>query len=329
VDDDRITELIDRADLDELVRAVDALCVSRSWEQLLGLRDRCRAAGRETGRQLWPIASLAEYRLALDAPGRWAATVVTESTGRFVLGPLTEVAASTHRWDELSPHLASGPAAAYVAHERVLRGEDLRDAPDVDTAVLELPLMIQPWEPVYALATYHHDRIETPAPDLPALVRVDLPDGDGVERVDDPEVTEAFRDLVAPWTASSNGRCDVVCVTGDHRRALTALGQTSARVGPLAPSQGLAMLAWAGASGGAFGSRRGGAAGRWEAWWLLASLTDRRDALDDIDALGHAAALLQWWAWDAEEPVTGWSLRLAIHDPIDDIAWAVVATDTA
>jgi len=244
VDDDRITELIDRADLDELVRAVDALCVSRSWEQLLGLRDRCRAAGRETGRQLWPIASLAEYRLALDAPGRWAATVVTESTGRFVLGPLTEVAASTHRWDELSPHLSSGPAAAYVAHERVLRGEDLRDAPDVDQAVLELPLMIQPWEPVYALATYHHDRIETPAPDLPALVRVDLPDGDGVERVDDPEVTEAFRDLVAPWTASSNGRCDVVCVTGDHRRALTALGQTSARVGPLAPSQGLAMLAW-------------------------------------------------------------------------------------
>ena len=89
------------------------------------------------------------------------------------------------------------------------------------------------------------------------------------------------------------------------------------------------MLAWAGASGGAFGNRRGGAAGRWEAWWLLASLTDRRDALDDVDALGQAAASLQWWAWDANEPVTGWSLRLAIHDPADDIAWAVAATDTA
>ena len=46
--------------------------------------------------------------------------------GRFALGPLSEVAASTHTWAELAPHAPPGPLAAVTAHERVVRGEDLR-----------------------------------------------------------------------------------------------------------------------------------------------------------------------------------------------------------
>ena len=47
-------------------------------------------------------------RRARPAPGRWAATVLGGG-GPFSLGPLTEVAASTHSWDELAPHLPGHP----------------------------------------------------------------------------------------------------------------------------------------------------------------------------------------------------------------------------
>ena len=47
----------------------------------------------------------------------------TGCPGRFTIGPLTEVAAQHHTWADLSPVLDRGPRAAFVAHERVLRGE--------------------------------------------------------------------------------------------------------------------------------------------------------------------------------------------------------------
>jgi hypothetical protein len=324
-----LDEIVRRADLDELVRAVDAVCDRHAWDELLALRNRCRAAAAESARPLWPIASLAEYRLALDAPGPWSAGVVNESTGRFVLGPLTEVAASTHTWAELTPHLDATPSAAYVAHERVVRGEDLRDHAGIDAAVLELPLVLQGWEPRYCTATYHHDRVETPAPTLAAPLRtVDLPDR--IERLDDPDAAAAFRNVVAPWVHSSNGRCDIACAAGDQRAAIAALGLRQARTAEIDASDGLAWLAWAGASGGAFGNRRGMAAGRWEAWWLLTELTGLRDEpAVDPDQVGDAATSLRWWAWDAAEPATGWTLRLAIHDPVENMSWAVSASDTA
>ena len=38
---------------------------------------------------------------------------------------------------------------------------------------------------------------------------------------------------------------------------------------------------------------------------------------------------LRWYWWDAGEPDTGWTLRLAVEDPLDGLAWAVSATDAA
>src|SRR5262249_38730535 len=75
--------------------------------------------------QLWPVAAHAEYRLALESPGRWAATMLVEGAGRFAPGPLPEVAASTHEWADLAPHAPYGPPSVLAAHERVVRGEDL------------------------------------------------------------------------------------------------------------------------------------------------------------------------------------------------------------
>jgi len=77
---DANAELVAEGDLDNLVRHVDRLCRAEAWEDLEDLRHRCRAA-LERGHQLWPIASLAEYRLALLAPPRWAAGVLADGAG--------------------------------------------------------------------------------------------------------------------------------------------------------------------------------------------------------------------------------------------------------
>jgi hypothetical protein len=323
--DDLLDELVHSADLDGLVRMIDDRCSARDWAGLLRVRDRSRHAVA-TGRQLWPAATLAEYRLALLATPEFVAAVLDESdglSGRFTIGPLTEVAAQHHTWDELHPVLHLGPRAAFVAHERALRGDRI-DAPDLP-AVLDLPLELQRWEPDYPLATYTDAGAEFPMPDLPeAWVEVTpVPS----EMLDD-DVDLAVRQLVEPWLTGSNGHADVACVEGGVAEALGALGLRRARVAHLDASTALAWLAWAGASGGAHGRRRGAASGRFGAWWTLAALGD---LIDDWplppDELGALADNLRWYRWDAHEPPMGWNLQLAVVDPTEDVAWAILARD--
>jgi hypothetical protein len=320
-------ELVERGDLDELTRHVDRLCAARDWDALVDLRDRCRRA-LERGKQLWPAAAHAEYRLALEAPAPWAGAVVVPGAGRFALGPLTEVAAFAHSWAELAPHVPPGPLAALTAHERVVRGEDLTADERIDPRVLELPLALQPWEPAYPLATYEAEQSHFPDVPPPALEPVELP-SEFVE-VDDPEACRALVELVTAWTTESDGRAEVVAVAGDACAALGALGRDRARLADVAPDHALAAMAWAAASGGAHGRRRGMAPGRFGAWWAVVGLAGR---LDDwpIEAgeLGEVAASLRWYRWDAGAPDAGWSLRLAVEDPARGRAWALSAVDPA
>jgi hypothetical protein len=329
--DDVLAGLVHRADLDGLVRLVDDCCAARDWGRLRRLRDEARYAVG-TGRQLWPAATLAEYRLALLAPAPWAAGVLDEGSGRFTIGPLTEVVAQHHTWAELAPLLEPGPRAAIVAHERALRGERIDRAsvaslPDV----LELPYALAPWEPPYQLATYSDEGVESPSPARPGLfVDVDLP-ARSPDRFDDDDAVElAVRQLVEAWTATSNGRADVVAVEGTAADAVRVLGVHEARWAPIDPAAAVAWLAWAGASGGAFGRRRGAAAGRFGALWVVGALAG---VLDDwpipLDELGDLAADLRWWWWDAHEPATGWQLQLAVADPADGLAWAISARDAS
>ena len=151
-------------------------------------------------------------------------------------------------------------------------------------------------------------------------------------RTDDPEVDAALRNLVEPWTASSNGRAECVAVDGDHLVALRAVHGDLDRIRlvELEPGEALAWLAWAGSTGGAHGRRRGAALGRFGTWWLLAALAGMNDdwPMDPADA-GAAAAELRWFWWSAGEPVTGWQLQLVVHDPLDDVAWVLSAHDAA
>ena len=323
-------ELCDMGDLDALLIRIDHLCADRDWAGVLDLRDRCRRA-IERGRQLWPASSHAEYRLALEASGPLAAAVLVPGTGRFALGPLAEVAASTHTWAELRPHLEPTPDAAMVAHERVVRGEDLTGEADWVPPALELPLKLQPWEPHYPLVTYRAHKLEAavvPSPELVAIGRPSRP----AEPVDDGDSTRALAELANAWRQESNGTVEVVAIDGDAASAVAALpaitGADGMRMAEVPAAQALAVMAEAAASGGAHGRRRGMAAGRFGAWWAVAALAGQLDDWPfEPDELGRAAAALRWYRWDAGGPSSGWSLRLAVEDPDFGQAWAIDAAD--
>ena len=154
---------VERGDVDELLGLINGLCLDGDWDGLEELARRCRAA-LERGRQLWPVAAHADYRLALEAPGPWAGRAVAPGKGRFSPGPLAEVAASTHSWDELAPHLTDPPLAAVVAQERVVRGEDLASDRSVPRQLVEVPLALAWWEPEYPVATYRPEGGDFPYP---------------------------------------------------------------------------------------------------------------------------------------------------------------------
>lgn len=321
----QLEDLVEAAEPNPLLRRVDALCDARAWDELVELARRCREAA-ERGKQLWPIAEHIDYRLALEAPGRYAAEVITPTAGRFAPGPLTEVAASTHGFDELEPYLPSPQAAGVVAAERVLRGEDLRGRPEAHPEVLELPMLLQPWEPAYALATYRAREVEVASPDLPPLTLESncVPGA----RIEDPELTRALLDLVISWVAGSNARAEAAAAEGPAGAAIGALGIESFLIGEMDPRQSLALMAWAGAAGGAHGRRRGAAAGRSSAWWAAATVCDQ-EWPPDPDALGAGLSRLRWYRWEPRRLPGGWHLHLAVEDQAGGWAVAVAAEDRA
>jgi len=332
VADDELDALVDRADLDGLVRLIDARCASRDWDGLIRVRSRCRAA-TTTGRQVWPTATLAEYRIALWAPAAAACSVLGEDSGRFTIGPLTEVIAQHHSWDELSALLESGPRRSFVAHERVLRG----DTPiEDDASGLDLPLRLLDWEPAYAVPTYNDEGVASPCPtDRWQDDWIPVSSAGSAMTIDDSSVTSALRSLVEPWTSASNGRAESVAVEGDASHALRALGLNSARLTPIDSRDALSWLAWCGASGGAHGRRRGGALGRFGTWWLLAALggitEDWNELVDDGELgveVGAVSGSLRWFRFD-DGATTGYDLSLIAVDPIDGLSYGLMARDSA
>ena len=322
-------EALDRAiglvDLDELLRLVDGRCAARDWGGLARLRERCDA-GNDAGRQLWPAAAHAEYRLALEAPASHAGAVLTDGAGRFSPGPLPEVAAQHHEWRDLAAHVPPGAPGVLAAHERVVRGEDCRDPEPVGPAVLDLPLVLAPWEPEYALAEYRSHDADFLSPARPVLAAVELPRAG--TRVDPDDTADALLELVRAWTAGSDGRADVAVVDGGALDAVAALGPRQVRAAPIDGRDAVAWMAWAAASGGAHGRRSGAAAGRFGAWWVLGALGGTLDEWPpDPDDLGAVLRGLSWLAWEADEPVLGWRLHLAVEDPARGRAWAITAVD--
>ncbi|MEY2417517.1 MAG: hypothetical protein QOG90_197 [Actinomycetota bacterium] len=329
-------ELIETADIDDLTRYVERLTDQQDWQELVYVRDDCRAAAAR-GKQLWPVTAFANYALALRAPGDAAAHAIDDAAGpgaaaaRFGFGPLTEVAASTHKWDEVGPYLSIGPSAGVFAHECVARGADLSDAEDVDGSIFDIPLALAKWEPPYEVATYKMDKAEFPAPDRPGKKAWSTTSLNGADFSADAETEEgraALLELAVHWANESNGRVDAAGVAGGVDGALRSLGLTEARLASIPPEDAFAHMAWAAASGGAHARRRGAAAGRFAAWWAAAAVADlTHDWPLSATELGEAVDELQWYLWDEGHDPVGWSLRLAVEDPEHGLAWAVLATD--
>jgi len=319
-------DLINRADLDGLVRLIDDYCETRSWHDLLGLRDACKAAVAN-GRQVWPASTLAEYRLALLAPAEIAVQVVDEEAGRFTMGPLTEVIAQNHQWSELTEFLQPSPTSTYIAYECGIRGQQ------VDSELfpaLESPCTLLSVEGNYALAEYHDNEAKFPTPAIPEMGNaIDVPPS-SANIVQDSEVATAIHQLVDAWTTQSNGELRISCVEGSILDALAALDVHEARLSLLSSSDALAWLTWAGASGGAHGRRRGNALGRDAAWWTIAALTKQTSrwplSNDDFET---AVNSLQWFWWDANEATTGWNVCLCVHHADRNYSWAISLNDEA
>lgn len=326
---------VSTGDLDELLREVGRRCDRADWDGVVLLRDRARAA-TQRGHQLWPAATFAEYRLALAAPPQWAAAVV--EAGYMATGPLTEVAAQHHTFADLSAELPPGPARAQVAHERVLRGEVVDDG-----ELGGLPGRLLAWEPGYELAEYLPSG-EARFPSPPPVRLTDPLSGRVLERgahlvAEDATGARALSDAVIHWRTASDGLVRSIGVEGRAGDAVTTLlasqhdgthgASMPARCSEVGLADAVALLAWAAASGGARGRRRGAATGRFEAWWVLAALTATDDQWPTDP--GPVAEELRWWVWSpssrpgASEP--GWVCRLAVEDPVDGLAWAIDATD--
>ena len=321
--DPRTLEAVESSDTDTLLRIIDGLCRAQAWDSLTEIRQLC-ADAQTRGKQLWGVDEHIRYRLALEAPAALAAAAVIEGPARFSLGPLTEVVASRHSFAELEPHLPPGPPRAWIAHERVLRGEVINA--ELDAAVVELPLLLADWEPDYPPVAYHPDRVEAEPPGLPPLQP--LPPAGRGEAVDDPATIDALAALVAAWVEESNGRVATVCATGGLAAALRLLGVPEPAAARIDLATALALMAWAGASGGAHGRRRGGAAGRLAAWWVLHQVTGSSWPPSPPD-LGRMGAELEWYAWSDRGGNPGWNLQLAVTSPGESLTWVVSANDAA
>lgn len=321
MDRQRLLELVDASDSDGLIRFVDGLCEAREWEGLAEVRHRCVQA-ESRGRQLFGIVQFVDYRQALEAPAELAAEVLVDGAGRFALGPLWEVAASSHTWAELEPHLESPRMRALVAAERVLRGETVTG--DLSVELLGTPFTRMEWEPDYPAAVYRSDRADFPAPEPVALQP--LQGEHDSERVDDPDSEDALFGLVRTWVEESNGRAHVVTVEGTAVDAIAALTTGPADGAPITFRSALALMAWAGANGGAYGSRRGGPVGRSAAWAAVAALADL-DWPPDPAAIEASGSQLNWWWWEPHRQLGGWHLGIGVDDPREGLAWAISGRD--
>ena len=317
---DLLVELVEASDSDGLIRLIDGVCEAREWDALAEIRHRCVQA-ETRGKQLFGIVHFVDYRQALEAPADLAAEVVREGAGRFGLGPLWEVATSTHTWEELEPYLDSPRIRALVATERALRGETIDEAPADE--VLGTPFARLAWEPEYPPAVYRSDRADFPSPEPVAMEAI----GPGEFLVaDDADSEDALFGLVRTWVEESNGLAHVATVEGGAVDAIAAVCREPVVGAEVTFARAMSSMTWAGATGGAYGSRRGSAVGRAAAWAVVAALADL-DWPPDPGELAARGAGMSWWLWEPQSRVGGWHLGVAAVEAAEGLAWAIHARD--
>ena len=271
-----LDDLVHRADLDGLVRLIDARC-SRATGRA------CCASATGPARRCSPDASCGPLQRSPSTgwlsgrrrSGRRTCSTRRAAGSRSVRSPRSSPNTTTsHRCCLISPPgrgSASSPtsvrcAASIVDPDRV----DRRARPPVRRCSRGSPSMR--WRPTPTTAsTPRHPNCRQPT------------------------ASSACRDRHRPRStrpgrpggrrrAPAARTVDRVVERSSRRRAVSKAApptpwprsaSLAARLAVLTPAEALAWLAWAGASGGAHGRRRGNAIGRFGAWWVLAALATR------------------------------------------------------
>ena len=283
---------VERGDVDELVRLVDALCATRdgtgSWSSATAVSRPWRA-GASCGPSP-PTPSTASPSRRRDAMRRrsWSRARAASRPARCPRWRRRHTSGPSSR---RTPR--PDPPAVLAAHERVRPGRGphgSRRSPVRRCSTC--PSASPAGSPSTSSRTTAPDGVDLPGPQLAHACP-----GRGRRRgrrtaSHDP-ATDALLDAVRAWTEGSEGRAEAIAVRGDALGAITALGRDRVRMAELAPSAALCTLAWAGASGGAHARRPGAAAGRFAAWWAGAALTGLLDEwpVDAEDARRRADAL--------------------------------------
>ncbi|MEY3806725.1 MAG: hypothetical protein RIR69_1537 [Actinomycetota bacterium] len=323
-----LDQLIQRADLDALVRYVDDTCSARDWEHVVDIRNESRSAVN-TGRQLWPIATLANYRLALWAPAPLAARALDDTARTFMPGPVPEILAVHHNWLDLEPYLPPGHDRSLFAYERALRGDVIAsDEPEL----LDIPIAVQSWEPEYACATYNDAGVVDTPPRVSQSSETHIVIGKDCTPIADQDTVDAFRTMMNAWTSQSNGTARAVVVEGDVEEALGALGfaGSTSQVRRLSPHDAWSQMTWAASSGGAHGKRRGFATARSDTWWLFGNFAGICEPWPPAsDECGEIAGSCEYFDFTNDKtPTDGWGLRLVVVDPDEGRSLALIAHDT-
>lgn len=322
-----LEQLVQRADLDGLVRHVDDTCAARDWDHLVEIRNQSRAAVN-TGRQLWPIATLANFRLALWAPAHFAVRALDDTARTFMPGPVAEILAVHHSWEEMSPFLDPGHDRGIFAYERALRGDIIDDD---EPEILDIPIARQPWEPLYRSATYNDSGVVDTAPHHTSLGPALTYRGIAATPIDDIDTIDAFRHMMDPWTAQSNGVARIAVVEGGVEEVLGAIGlvDNPTTLHAVSHLDAWEMMTWAASSGGAHGKRRGTATGRSDVWWMFANFVGIAEPWPaNPDECGDIAQSCDYFVFTHDKtPTDGWGLHLIIIDSHEGRSVALDAHD--
>jgi len=287
------------------------------WRELLELRNRLRQDCPTHWHGM--AADHIGLRVAHSAPAVWVACLALDDDGRY---RLWEVAASTHTWAELAPHLPDGRTRLLVAYERALRGEDLSDA-GLDTSVYGLPFALQPWEPEYGLTVYLPSEVpgEYPQQPTPSSKLVTLPSS--VETIEDASAREAVLTLV-------EGYCEqrFAAVRGSALAAIAGLGRLEAMIIERTGTETLGLMADAAAGGPANGAGPGSVMGRVRAWRAVAALAGQLHRWPlASEEVGATLERLDWLEFDLDED-DFLQLNVAVHDERRGRSYALAAWDT-
>lgn len=343
--DPALAEVVDRGDLDDLIREVDRRVGNQDWPGLGRLIVRARRS-HERGRQLWPAATYASHCMALAAPAEWAVASVFDGLGTLGLGPLTEVAGIKHTWAELEPWLPETAERYVIAHERGLRGDLDVSGPEHAIGGPADPFEHDPalgaWEIDQVPADYTAWECSAPRPPLRPLAQLEIHAGTGrdtgratgLDQPSDPSLTapgeRSLHHLVAAWDGDGVRRL-VTAGEGDLARVIGSLtfGETVSATN-VSASAAIADWTWIASSGGPQGRRRGGAIGRFDALWTAASILGHdEDWPIPLDELGDDLETLEFWVLRASSERSGsrdatdWVAAYAVIDPVDGLAWGL------